>query len=268
MQSKRSTNKSDAVVEHKSRLRDVFEKRVQIYWRTKSHVDPRFLCDIVKSSRARKNGIVLDLGTGIGIVALAFSQKVGAKGTVIGIDLSSRVLAEARHWGNGSENLNFTASDIENMPFKNESFTVISSRFVLHHLVSPKSMLIEAYRVLKSGGHILIADGVAPELPEADAFLNEIGKARDETHVRYHTAAEISNMIEDAHFTDIQVYRDPIGYPLSLREWVDSAEPSKYPILKKAFKKASKNVKLAFQIAQKKEDISFYVPTIIITGEK
>ena len=51
---------------------------------------------------------------------------------------------------------NFLACDAENLPFKSETFDWVHMRSVHDHIYDPYLTMIEAYRVLKDSGHLLI----------------------------------------------------------------------------------------------------------------
>lgn len=51
---------------------------------------------------------------------------------------------------------NFVRARLEALPFKNESFDFISSRYVLEHLERPELVWAEWHRILKKGGRVLI----------------------------------------------------------------------------------------------------------------
>lgn len=52
--------------------------------------------------------------------------------------------------------IKFVAGDAHNMPFKNNSFDVITAIETLEHLHNPKKVLKEIYRVLKPRGYLIV----------------------------------------------------------------------------------------------------------------
>ena len=56
--------------------------------------------------------------------------------------------------------------DALNLPFKSNCFDTILSTQVLEHVVEPKQMLREAYRVLRAGGYIILTAPMVGELHE------------------------------------------------------------------------------------------------------
>lgn len=112
-----------------------------------------------------KVDLILDLGTGTGrILELLAGRSVQAWG----IDESRDMLAVAR--ANlekaGLKNAQVRQADIYALPFADASSDLISIHQVLHYLDDPQHALLEARRVLKSGGRIIIVDFAPHELEE------------------------------------------------------------------------------------------------------
>jgi ubiquinone/menaquinone biosynthesis C-methylase UbiE len=101
---------------------------------------------------------VLDVGCGTGAIALLFAE-MGHQ--VTGIDLSERMLAKAREKAS-AQNLpaEFRTGDAEQLPFDDGSFDVVVNRHLLWTLPHPEIALKEWHRVLKTGGIVLIIEGV------------------------------------------------------------------------------------------------------------
>lgn len=111
---------------------------------------------------------VLDVGCGTGTLALAAGRRVGATGRITGIDPSPQMIARARHKAERRAlNSEFAIGVIEHLGFPDESFDVVLSTFMMHHLPDDLRArgLAEIARVLKPGGRLLVVDFMGPAGP-------------------------------------------------------------------------------------------------------
>jgi ubiquinone/menaquinone biosynthesis C-methylase UbiE/pimeloyl-ACP methyl ester carboxylesterase len=104
---------------------------------------------------------VLDVGCGTGTLAIEVQRRVGRAGHVAGIDPGTQQIARARaKAARRNLSIDFQIGVIEQLPFPDQTFDVVLSTLMMHHL--PGSLkrqgLSEIARVLKPGGRLVIAD--------------------------------------------------------------------------------------------------------------
>lgn len=100
--------------------------------------------------------VACDLGCGTGAVLKAMQKKANM---VIGVDGSPRMLELAkRRFSASDENISLRIGDLMHLPLRDDEADFASLIMVLHHLTYPKSVLLDAHRVIKSKGKLIIID--------------------------------------------------------------------------------------------------------------
>lgn len=114
----------------------------------------------------RPSQTVLVLGSGAGLDSLLAARRVGPTGKVVGVELCPEMVEKARRNAEvlGLRNAEF----LKKLPLPDESVDVVISNGVFNLCPDKPRVLAEAYRVLRPGGRlqmadILLHDDVTPE---------------------------------------------------------------------------------------------------------
>ena len=132
---------------------------------------------------------VLDLGCGAGHASFAVAAQVN---DVVAYDLSEKMLAVVKQAASdkGLTNLSTAQGVAESLPFENESFDIVISRYSAHHWYDVGQALREVKRVLKPGGRAIFMDVVSPGHSVLDVHLQTVEILRDTSHVRDYAPGE------------------------------------------------------------------------------
>lgn len=109
---------------------------------------------------------VLDVGVGTGLLAREALAIVGAQGSLVGVDPSAGMMAQARLAG-----ATLVGGVAEALPRPDASADFVSMGYALRHLSDVDAAFAEFRRVLKPGARVLILEITLPERRAARALL-------------------------------------------------------------------------------------------------
>lgn len=180
-------------------------------------------------AKLKEGETVLDLGCGGGFDCFLAAEKVGAKGRVIGVDMTPEMISKAREnsYKGGFANVEFRLGEIEHLPVPDSSVDVIISNCVINLSPEKPQVFREAHRVLRPGGRLAVSDIVAtrevpPEIrDDIDRYTGCVSGAA--------LIEDLLAMLAQAGFEDIRIgpreeSRKIIG------EWLPGSAMEKYVV--------------------------------------
>jgi len=140
---------------------------------------------------------VLDLAGGTGDLTRLMSPRVGGEGLVVLSDINAAMLGNGRSQllDKGiAGNVDFAQANAERLPFRDNSFDLVTMAFGLRNVTDKQQALDSIYRVLRPGGRLLVLEFSRPAAALKPAYdfysfsiLPKLGRlvARDEASYRY-----------------------------------------------------------------------------------
>jgi ubiquinone/menaquinone biosynthesis C-methylase UbiE len=181
------------------RVQEQFGAIAAEYVSSPGHAAGDDLEQIVAWGRALAPTRVLDLATGGGHTALAlapFARHVTAYDVTEPMLRAARGLLRER-----GAVATFVAGDVEELPFRDGAFDVVTCRIAAHHFADVAAAVREVRRVLRPGGSFLLQDILGHDDAEAAAFVTEVERRRDPSHVRAYRAVEWKAFLRAAGLT-------------------------------------------------------------------
>ena len=200
--------------------------------------DRRWRRETVKLSNVEPTSKVLDVCTGTGELALAYSDKISADGFVIGSDFCFEMLVigdrkvqtdSSRH-APSCRNTTFLAADTLILPFLDNTFDVVSVGFGIRNVSDLEMGIREMTRVAAPGGRVVILEFTQPVNPlfrrlyyfyftKILPFIgNRISGSEDDAYgylprsvMKFPDCDALKNVMEQCGLTEVQFYRKTFG---------------------------------------------------------
>jgi ubiquinone/menaquinone biosynthesis C-methylase UbiE len=182
------------------RVQRQFGAVAEAYVTSAGHAGGEDLERLVAWGRALAPGRVLDLATGGGHTALAFA---GLARRVVAFDVTEPMLAAARGLltSRGAGGVAFVAGDVEALPFRDGAFDLVTCRIAAHHFGDVPAAVRQVQRVLRPGGAFLVQDILGHDDAACAAFITEVERRRDPSHVRAYRDREWRAFLRAAGLT-------------------------------------------------------------------
>jgi ubiquinone/menaquinone biosynthesis C-methylase UbiE len=149
-------------------------------------------------ARMQPGDAVLDVGCGTGTLAMEVARRVGRAGRVAGVDPGTEQIARARAIAaRRNVPIEFQIGVIEQLAFPDQTFDVVLSTLMMHHLPGDlkRQGLAEIARVLKPGGRLVIADFKRKQERQGQAARFHAGGS---------SMQDLAALVKDAGFSEVE----------------------------------------------------------------
>lgn len=229
----------------------------KLYW-TK---DKSYLDCIVEASCFKKKDVVLDVGTGTGVIARTLKPHVKH---VVGMDISESMLDKGK-W----EGFSILKWDISELLFANNSFDKVVARMVFHHILDNLDrVILRCYDLLKDRGSLIVAEGVPPTDDKSviDWYTHMFSFKEKR---RTLTEQQLKDLFEHNGFVNVK----SIVYTMknfSIKNWLENSglDSNKQKKIMKLHTDADQRIKDAYNMKITKNDCVLDTKNIIIIGQK
>lgn len=250
---------------HNETVISQFTKQAVPFAQLSQHSNQYGLELMIKLSQPKNTDTVLDVACGGGIISCEFAKIVSQ---VTGIDLTPAMIEQAKSLQKEKQlkNINWKIGDVLNLPFDDNSFSIVVTRYSFHHLIDPQKALEEMKRVCRPNGKVVVID-VTPDKDKVDLY-DQVEKLRDSSHVRALTFSELKSMMEKTGLVNLKT--EPHDLEMELEQILQSSLPNPEDIdkIKQMFKEDLTKNNLGMKSHLKDNKVFFYFPISMIVGNK
>jgi len=207
------------------------------HWTERQQVQDILLAQIsdilIDRAKPRVGERIVDVGCGCGATTVAFAQKVGPTGHVLGIDISAPMLARARQIAPAEMPVDFVLADATVYPFDPASFDLTVSRFGVMFFAEPAVSFANVRRALRPSGRLSFACWREPRdnpwlmLPLQAVYkhapkLPQLGP-EDPGPFAFASEQRVRRILSEAGFSGIEMERCDLSLDVATGRGLDAA---------------------------------------------
>lgn len=242
---------------------EVWQKRARDYGNLDWVAKRDFVDALVQFCDPQPHWAALDLGTGPGIIAAAVHPHVAA---TIGIDISDAMIALAKDELGHVENLDFTYGDVQDLPYPDGQFDLITARMVFHHVADCEDALSETLRVLRPGARFVLCEGVPPDHRVRERY-ESIFALKEKRHT--FSEAELINLLDRAGYVDITL-KPHFMRQVSMNNWLENGAlaPEVIAEIRRLHVEADDHFKSVYRLNERDGDVFMDWKFVMVRGIK
>jgi ubiquinone/menaquinone biosynthesis C-methylase UbiE len=218
-------------------------------------------CDIRPADR------LLDVACGPGDFTIFTAKKVLK---AQGVDISDKELEIANRLAKefGLDNAGFDCADVENLPYEDNSFSIVVCKSSFHHFTRPNSVFKEMIRCCEIGGKISINDIAAYEDKYVNDFFETFDRLVDISHNKTLSEQEFNKLYLDNKIKKTGDFR--ISVDLNIKEYIEHArQNTKNKIkIRKLLNEGINDNRLSDFLFTQNGELYFKRPVYLIIGKK
>lgn len=182
---------------HQAKIIEQFSQQAIPFTQVPGHYNAMQV--LIELSEVCLDDRVLDVACGPGLVACEFAKHARS---VTGIDITPAMIQQAEKLQKESnlQNVSWNIGDATPLPYADNVYSLVITRYSYHHLLNPKDALDEMIRVCRPGGRVMVAD-VAMEPSKSEAY-DRLEILRDPSHTHALTVEEFSLLFQNSGLID------------------------------------------------------------------
>ena len=244
---------------HEALVKSQFGGQATAYLQSSVHAQGADLRRLSEWLADDNSAELLDVGCGAGHASFTAAPLVNS---VTAYDLSEGMLTVVAQEAQkrGLHNITCAQGPAEILPFAENSFDIVISRYSAHHWHDMQAALMEIRRVLKPGGRFIMMDIASPGKAILDVWLQTIEMLRDPSHIHNYSQGQWLTMVNNRGMVVEKLVGDKLH--LEFSSWVARMKTPDNIVeaIRYLQSKVSDDVRAHFAIA---DDGSFVSDTIM-----
>ncbi len=248
---------------HQAKIVDQFSRQAIPFAQVPGHFDAMQI--LIKLSDVSPDDSLLDVACGPGMVACEFARYAKQ---VTGIDITPAMIEQSKklQQEHNLKNLTWDVGDAAPLPYADDSFSLVITRYSFHHFLSPETALSEMVRVCQPNGRVMVAD-VAIEAEKSDAY-DRLEIMRDHSHTHALTREEFAELFQQSGLINCQQTTYGVDIELENQLKASFPKPGDEPKLREMVIADIGNDRLGINARREDDKVIYTVPIAVYVGSK